>query len=210
MASKPSFGGSLSIQSLIDREIGCNPELKNGASAYVSIIAEFAASKDSALFLERLLDQAGSTYRAAGQSGAQLYTFSDRGVSFLFDMVRQRAVLIWATSRLVPANSRDNNYHAGYPSAGTNRDKGHAISHAQGGFEGGPNYFPQARRLNQSRSANGKLWRAIERHFSANPGESAFVRLIYASGNDGDVPDEVEYLLLPMTGQYRAVIFPNS
>jgi hypothetical protein len=43
----------------------------------------------------------------------------------------------------VPPNSRDQNYHRGFPGR-TGFDKGHAMSHAQGGREGGPNYFRPA------------------------------------------------------------------
>lgn len=198
------------IEAIIDREFGRNPELKSGMSAYADMLAEWEESGDGERFLERLLDHAGAGYRKAGNSRAELYTFSDGAANFLFDMVRERVVLVWGVSKTVAPNTRDNAYHAGYPTAGKNLDKGHAWSHAQGGREGGPNYFRQARRLNQARSSNGKLWRAIESHLAANAGLSAFIRLIYAKGNVGDRPDEVEYGILSGSGQFRSVIFPNS
>ncbi len=207
--SKPDWSG-VSIEAIIDREFGRNPELKDGFSAYASMLADWDASGDGVAFLESLLDYAGASYRKAGQKGAALYTFSDGAANFLFDMVRERVVFVWGVSQTVAPNSRDDNYHKGYPTAGKGLDKGHAWSHAQGGLEGGPNYFRQARRLNQARSANGKLWRAIEAYLAANAGLSAFIRLIYVAGNDGDRPDEVEYGIVSATGQFRAVIFPNS
>lgn len=200
----------ISIEALIDREFGLNPELKNGFSAYADMYAEFQGSGDGLRFLQRLLDYAGAQYRAAGQAQAQLSTFSDGSANFLFDHVRDRVVFVWGVSQTVAANTRDNAYHSGYPTAGDGLDKGHAWSHAQGGREGGPNYFRQARRLNQARSANGKLWRKIESHLAANAGLSAFIRLIYATRDDGDKPEEVEYGILSGSGQFRAVIFPNS
>lgn len=197
------------IEAIIDRELGRNPELKSGFSAYASMLAEFQSSGDDVRFAQRLIDHADAAYRRAGQPRAELYIVNDDGVNYLFDMVRERVVLVWGVSRAVAPGTRDNAYHAGYPTAGAGLDKGHAWSHAQGGKEGGINYFRQARRLNQARSANGKLWRAIESYLSANTC-SAFVRLIYAAGNDGDQPNEVEYGVLSGTGQFRAVIFPNS
>jgi hypothetical protein len=89
-------------------------------------------------------------------------------------------------------NSRDRNYHRGLPGR-AGFDKGHAMSHAQGGREGGPNYFPQAPRVNRRLSPLGALWRDIESYLAANPGLFCFVRLAYPRVTSTDVPDEVEY-----------------
>lgn len=201
---------SIPIEDIIDREFGRNPELRDGMSAYASMYAEWRTSGDGGQFLNRLLDYAAAKYREAGQPRAQLCTFSDGSANFLYDHNVDRVALVWGISVAVAPNTRDNAYHAGFPAAGPDTDKGHAWSHAQGGREGGPNYFRQARRLNQARSANGKLWRAIESHLAANAGLSAFIRLIYANGSDSDRPNEVEYGILSGNGQFRAVIFPNS
>lgn len=209
MPKQQDIWSGVPIEAIIDRELGCNVELKSGVSAYASMFAVWKQDKDGGRFLGALLDHAAAAYRSAGQPRAELYTFGDGAVDFLFDMVRERAVLVWGVSRSAAPNSRDQAYHAGYPAAGKDLDKGHAWSHAQGGREGGPNYFRQARRLNQARSRNGKLWRAIERHLAMHAGLSAFIRLLYAAGNDGDKPDEVEYGILSATGQFRVVIFPN-
>lgn len=198
------------IDSIIDREFGRNPEIKTGASAYADMLAQWSESGDGTRMLERVLDYAGAAYRAAGQPQAELVTFADRGVNFLFDVTLERAALIWGVSQHTAPGTRDNSYHAGYPSAGEDSDKGHGWSHTQGGFEGGPNYFKQARRLNRAISNNGKLWRAIETYLAANAGSSAFIRLIYARGNEDERPDEVEYGILAAGGQFRAVIFPNT
>jgi hypothetical protein len=76
-------------------------------------------------------------------------------------------------------NSRDTPYHQDYFRASDDYDKGHVLSHAQGGLEGGPNYFKQKRSVNQWRSGAGNLWRDIETYLAANAGVFAFVRLIY-------------------------------
>lgn len=209
MGKNKDIWSGVPIETIIDRELGRNPELKNGMSAYASMFAAWQSDGDGGRLLHALLDHASAAYRAAGQPDAELFTFGDGAADFLFDMVRERVVLVWGVSRSVAPNSRDNSYHAGYPAAGKDLDKGHAWSHAQGGREGGPNYFRQARRLNQARSHNGKLWRAIESYLAANAGLSAFIRLIYARGNGGDRPDDVEYGILSATGQFRVVVFPN-
>jgi hypothetical protein len=83
------------------------------------------------------------------------------------------------------------------------------MSHAQGGREGGPNYFPQAPRVNRRLSSLGALWRDIESYLAANPGLFCFVRLAYPRGTSTDVPAEVEYGIMA-EGQLRTAIFPNS
>jgi hypothetical protein len=198
------------IETIIDRELGTNPELRSGMAAYADMLAGFQQSGDAHALLHGILDHAAMEYIKAGVPDAQLVTFNDGAADMLFDGRHERTVLVWGTSVSTAPNSRDSAYHAGYPRAGDDLDKGHAWSHAQGGLEGGPNYFRQARRLNQARSDNGRLWRAIETHLATNPGLSAFVRLIYRPGNVSDRPDEVEYGIMPASGQFRAVIFPNS
>ena len=197
------------IEGVIDRELGRNPELRIGYAAYAAMLQDFQSTQDGKRLLAGILDHAAGQYRKSGVPSAKFVTFDDGGANILFDLARERTVLVWGVSRTVPARSRDNSYHRGYPRAGKDLDKGHAWSHAQGGREGGPNYFRQARRLNQARSDNGRLWRAIETHLAANAGLSAFVRLIYAADNQTDRPDEVEYAIMPSSGQFRAVIFPN-
>lgn len=197
------------IVSLIDREFGHNPELRSGAAAYAALLQDFRRSGKVGPLLDGVLDHAARQYRKSAGVRPKLLVFDDEAANFLFDEAAARTVLVWGVSRSVATNSRDRAYHAGYPRAGEGLDKGHAWSHAQGGREGGPNYFRQARRLNQARSNNGKLWRAIETYLASNAGLHAFIRLLYAKGNGSDRPDEVEYGILPASGQFRAVIFPN-
>ncbi len=213
MSPKPEVArgwSGRSIESIIDRELALNDEIRTGHAAYAEMLFRFRRSRNGVQLLRSILNLAASEYRARGAARAMLTTFDDGAANFLFDLDRDRVVLVWGVSAKVAPNSRDNAYHAGFPRAGDSDDKGHAWSHAQGGREGGPNYFRQARRLNQARSSNGKLWRAIEQHLATNAGLSAFIRLMYGRGNSGDRPDEVEYGILPASGQFRAVIFPNS
>ena len=160
MPGKPggsaAWSGGLSADQLIDRELGRNPELRSGVSAYSELLRTYQKSRDKQQLSLGILDQAAREYRKGGVPQAELVTFSDGAVDFLFDLTCERTVLVWGVSRTVAANSRDDAYHAGFPRAGKGLDKGHAWSHAQGGREGGPNYFRQARRLNQARSNNGK------------------------------------------------------
>ena len=210
MPTTPKIGWSgIPIDTLIDREFGRNPEIRNGISAYAGMLADWEQTGDGAALLDALLDLAAANYRKAGQQDAKFYVFSDGAANFLLDIVRERVVLVWGEGRPAAPNSRDNAYHSGFPAAGADHDKGHAWSHAQGGREGGPNYFRQARRLNQARSNNGKLWRAIETYMAANAGISAFVRLVYEKNYKDDRPSDVEYGILSETGQFRVVLFPN-
>ena len=208
--SSTSDAWSDDITATIDRELGRNPELRSGNAAYAAMLKEFQKTGDDEGLLNGILDNAARQYRKAGVPDAEFTIFNDGAANFLFDLTHERAVLVWGVSQAVAPNTRDNAYHAGYPRAGEALDKGHAWSHAQGGREGGPNYFRQARRLNQARSDNGRLWRAIESHLAANEGLSAFVRLIYGKANQTDRPEEVEYGIMAASGQFRAVIFPNS
>lgn len=199
----------IAIEEVIDRELGCNPELRTGLAAYAVLLQDFQATGNGKNLLNGVLDNAAQQYRKAGVPNAEFVTFNDGSADFLFDLLRERTVLVRGVSQTVLPGSRDDKYHRGYPRAGDNLDRGHAWAHAQGGRVGGPNYFRQARRLNQKKSDNGRLWRAIEEHLAANAGLSAFIRLIYAAGNQTDRPTEVEYGIIPANGQFRVVTFPN-
>ena len=208
--SKTRDWSSIAVEQVIDREFDRNPELRTGAAAYAGMLQHFQRTGDAKGLLDGILEHAARQYRKVVEGYPELVVFDDGAANFLFDLSADRTVLVWGVSRSVASNSRDDSYHAGYPRAGDGLDKGHAWSHAQGGREGGPNYFRQARRLNQARSDNGRLWRAIETHLAASARLSAFIRLIYAKGNTTDRPDHVEYGVMPASGQFRAVVFPNS
>ena len=155
--------------------------------------------------------------RYAGKS--QILSFDDRGLSFLYDVAFGsrgqnafgRLVLVHSFFSYQPPSTRDNSYHRSFPER-EGFQKGHAIGHAGGGFEGGPNYFPQVQELNQRRKQwpYGSLWRSIEEYLANNEGKFAFVRPIYREKNDTDEPSHVEFGLIDPSLQTRVTEFPNT
>lgn len=206
---------SNSVFDRIDRDLSSSTVVRTGMSAYATILRnhERLAKRDRAVadrqLAEAVVDLAARLHWRSSGPATELLMFSDGANDCLFDATNERTVLMYGRSKATPANSRDSAYHQGYPRAGDGYDKGHALSHAQGGLEGGPNYFKQKRGVNQRRSAVGHLWRDIETYLAANAGVFAFVRLIYRPGETGERPLEVEYGILNGAGQFRAVIFPN-
>jgi hypothetical protein len=199
----------------IDRELSSSTVVRSGMSAYARIADQYdkLMKRDKARamreLVEEVVDLAARLHRQSSGKGVELLMFSDGANECLFDATNERTVLMYGTTKTIAPNSRDNSYHGGYPRAGDGYDKGHALSHAQGGLEGGPNYFKQRRAINQRRSDAGHLWRDIETYLAANAGVFAFVRLIYRSGDKGEKPFEVEYGILNGPGQFRVVVFPN-
>lgn len=206
---------SNSVFDRIDRELASSTVVKSGMSAYATILRahECLANRNRTAadrqLEEAVVDLAARLHRRTSGRDTELLMFSDGANDCLFDATNERTVLMYGRSKTTAVNSRDNAYHHGYPRAGDGYDKGHALSHAQGGLEGGPNYFKQKRSVNQRRSAAGHLWRDIETYLAANAGVFAFVRLIYLPGETGEMPFEAEYGILNGAGQFRVVIFPN-
>ncbi|MFF5296023.1 hypothetical protein [Paractinoplanes globisporus] len=193
----------------IDRALAELTEIRSGAEPYLRRLREFHAGDPPTVeqLREVIVDVSADLYRAEVEPPTHLLEFSDGAFDVLFDAAHELTVLMHGLSRLTPANTRDNNYHRGFP-ARAGFDKGHAMAHAQGGREGGPNYFPQAPRVNRRLSPLGGLWRDIESYLAATPGLYCFVRLAYPVGVSTDVPAEVEYGVA-VDGQFRVVVFPN-
>jgi hypothetical protein len=206
---------SHSVIDRIDQELSSSTVLRSGMSAYAAILRSYErlAKRDRAAadrqLEEAIVDLAARLYRQSSSRNSELLMFSDGANDCLFDATNERTVPMYGRSKTTPPNSRDTPYHQGYPRAGDGYDKGHALSHAQGGLEGGPNYFKQKRSVNQRRSGAGNLWRDIETYLAANAGVFAFVRLIYRPGETSEMPFEAEYGILNGPGQFRVVIFPN-
>jgi hypothetical protein len=139
-----------------------------------------------------VVDVAAKLYRDQASPPVELLEFSDGAFDVLFDAAHELTILMHGLSQSTLPNSRDRNYHRGFPGR-AGFDKGHAMSHAQGGREGGPNYFLQAPRVNRRLSPLGAPWRDIESYLAANPGLFCFVRLAYPRETSTDVPAEVEY-----------------
>jgi hypothetical protein len=199
----------------IDQELSSSTVVRSGMSAYATILKRYErlAKRDRTpadrQLEEAIVDLAARLYRQSASRNTELLMFSDGANDCLFDATNERTVLMYGRSKTTPPNSRDTPYHQGYPRAGDGYDKGHALSHAQGGLEGCPNYFKQKRNVNQRRSGAGNLWRDIETYLAANAGVFAFVRLIYRPGETSEMPFETEYGILNGPGHFRVVIFPN-
>ena len=206
---------SNSVIDRIDQELSSSTVVRSGMSAYAAILRSYErlAKRDRAAadrqLEEAIVDLAARLYRQSSSQNTELLMFSDGANDCLFDATNERTVLMYGRSKTTLPNSRDTPYHQGYPRAGDGYDKGHALSHAQGGLEGGPSYFKQKRSVNQRRSGAGNLWRDIETYLAANAGVFAFVRLIYRPGETSEMPFEAEYGILNGPGQFRVVIFPN-
>jgi hypothetical protein len=199
----------------IDEALQTIEGLSTGYSEYSPLLKEFdkagGGAQARATLRERIIDLSARRYRRYVTRKVELLTFNDGAYDFLFDYTLERTVLIHGVTKSAAKNSRDESYHKGYPSRG-GYDKGHGMSHAQGGQDGGPNYFYQQPWVNRRLpkvSLIGGLWRDIKTYLAANAGTFAFVRLMYNRSNKGDVPNAVEYGLLNGDAQFRAVIFPN-
>jgi len=193
----------------IDRALAELPEIRSGAEPHRRRLREVDASEPppTGVLREVVVDTAADLYRAEVDPPTDLLQFSDGAFDVLFDAAHELTVLMHGLSQLTPPNTRDDSYHRGFP-ARAGFDKGHAIAHAHGGREGGPNYFPQAPRVNRRLSPLGRLWRDIESYLAANPGLYSFVRLVYPVRVSTDVPVEVEYGVAA-EGQFRVLVFPN-
>ena len=200
-----------SLIARIDRAFIDLPEIRPGAEAYLCRLAESGWCEGvppQGSLRHVVVDVAAELYRDQADSPVELLEFSDGAFDVLFDAAHERTILMHGLSRSAPRNSRDQNYRRGLPGR-TGFDKGDAMSHAQGGREGGPNYFLQAPRVNRRLSPLGALWRDIESYLAANPGLFCFVRLAYPCETPTDTPAEVEYGVMT-EGQLRTVIFPNA
>ena len=173
----------------IDRALHEVPGIRSGAGPYLTRLAELGAPAGPlAAGLIREVDVAAAGLcRAGAEPPVKLLEFFDGAFDVLFDAAHERTVLTHGLSRPAPPNSRDTRYHRGFPGR-AGFDKGHAMAPAQGGREGGPNYFPQAARVNCGLSPAGALWRDIKIYLAAHPGLFCFVRLIYPVRSPNDVP----------------------
>ena len=89
---------------------------------------------------------------------------------------------------------------------GSGRDQGHFLAHAiGGGLE--VNLFSQNRALNRGQSAQGKLYRQMERHCRLHPGTLCFARPIYDDGSA--VPRWLEFGLLRPDASLWVEVFDN-
>jgi hypothetical protein len=89
---------------------------------------------------------------------------------------------------------------------GRDFDKGHFIAHALGGSVN-INLFPQVRHINRGWSAEGKIYRQMERYCFENPGGMLFSRPLYADCSSR--PAEIEFGVLRTDGTLWVRLFTN-
>jgi hypothetical protein len=158
---------------------------------------------------------AADRYEAILDSACDLHEFEQAGVRYWFDLAspaglpqEDRTVAAWA---LTPTDirRRDSSYQRGFPMTpahGSPVDRRHLIPHMSGG-EFGPNIFRQDRALNQGRSQQGKLYRALERAAAGTPGALYFGHLLYA--DETAYPTQIEIAVLLPGEALRVEQFDN-
>ncbi|MEV7968004.1 hypothetical protein AB0O34_18745 [Sphaerisporangium sp. NPDC088356] len=196
-----------SVIDRIDQALAELGEIRSHTDLYRRRLYDAQCGAGEISLKDVVVDVAAELYSRDVRTGVELLEITDGAFDVLFDLAAERTVLMHGLSRRIPPNSRDVNYHRGFPSV-AGYDKGHAMSHAQGGLEGGPNYFAQAPWVNRRLSPVGKLWRDIEDYLARNEGVFSFVRLIYSPDDLSQIPLEAEYGLAA-EGQLRVVVFPN-
>jgi hypothetical protein len=162
-----------------------------------------------------LANAAADRYEAILDSACDLHEFEQAGARYWFDLAspaglpqEDRTVAAWA---LTPTDirRRDSSYQRGFPMTpahGSPVDRGHLIPHMSGG-EFGPNIFRQDRALNQGRSEQGKLYRALERAAAGTPGALYFGHLLYA--DETAYPTQIEIAVLLPGEALRVEQFDN-
>ena len=132
-----------------------------------------------------------AAYRGMPNGAVQIVELTDQGYRFLFDLGAERVVAAYGGSGYNPAR-RNSSRMAGFlgetagqtwrerffATHGDRYDRGHFMSHRQGGGLD-VNLFPQRADINQGSSALGREYRAMERHCAAIADTFCFSRPIY-------------------------------
>lgn len=110
--------------------------------------------------------------------------------------VQDRVVAAFGTSHVDSAHPRQSRrwIDPNHQLSVTERDHGHLIARCIGGANLGLNVFSQDRKLNRGRSAQGKIYRQMERYIHEQPGTFCFSRPIYA--DTSNVPKWMEFGVL--------------
>jgi len=202
--------------------------MRNVLIDYDHILSKLSTSdiEEIIKFLEEVLPSEWcEKYREMTPTVTNILQFNDNSFEFLFDFsselvnkdvvpcdqaVEDRVVAVFGRSQ-PSSKKRDASRMKGFlgPSSnvfGNNYDKGHFIGHALGGGLD-VNLFPQQRGINRGWSRRGKVFRAMERHCSENPGTFCFSRPIYCDRSWH--PSMIEYGLLTKEGKFWVEKFEN-
>lgn len=192
---------------------------------YNGILSELSSTETETIiqFLcDVLPDEWCEKYREMTPTETNILQFNDNGFEFLFDFsselvsqgvvtsdqaVEDRVVAVFGKS-IQTSIKRDASRIRGFlggPIKTESTDKGHFIGHALGGGLD-VNLFPQRKDINRGWSKRGKIFRAMERYCSKNPGTFCFSRPIYCDGSWR--PCMIEYGVLTNTGIW-VEIFEN-
>lgn len=162
-------------------------------------------------------------YNTMAGRQTNIVQFTEHGNEYLFDFAsgliwtRQRPqppadrlVAVYGFSR-PPSGPRDASRMQGFVRGGMAvggkpMDKGHAVSHAQGGGLD-VNLFPQRPEVNRGRSEAGREYRKMEKYCAQHPGTFFFVRFIY--GDQTWTPWALEYGVLRAPRDLWVQRFPN-
>jgi hypothetical protein len=192
-----------------------------GVTDYEALTAELrpTAATWDAFVREALVGPWMAAYREQTPWESEVLEIPLGRLTYLFDAAPStsgaargddRVVAVWGLSQS-SGGKRDKARQAGFvpvPASwsGAGLDRGHFVAHAAGGGMD-MNLFPQAAGLNRGTSAEGRKWKAMERHAVANTGTPLFVRSSYIGPTW--VPATIDYGLL-VDGHLWCGRFDNS
>lgn len=140
----------------------------------------------------------------------QLVNFSDGHYQCIFDLDYERVVCFYGLTKPnyeLRDRIRQAGFIRGFSKYYNGKDRGHFLSHRQGGGMD-INFFPQKKEVNRGWSPAGKVYRMIERFCSKNKDIFCFARPIYSADNRTWDPNSLEYGIVEYD-QYRVLLFPN-
>ena len=177
---------------------------------FVPVKAECRNENNKLLYVGKCSNAWLNAYKKMTQASNEILEFSDGHYQCIFDYNYERVVSFFGVSQ--PTTNpreikRQTGFIPGFTKHYPGKDRGHFLSHCQGGGMD-VNFFPQKKEINRGWSDAGKIYRKMERFCSINPGVFCFSRPLYDIENLTWVPQQIEYGIF-FQGQYRVVIFPN-
>ena len=153
-------------------------------TTYLSLLAGLPKTNWLVALGEELVELWGEDYEAANPLAELLETTVDH-VTYLFDADAERVVGMYGMPKAA-GHKRDASRMKGHPlQQGAGLHRGHLMAHSLGGGTD-INLVPQMGSLNVG------AFRELERLADGTTNSLYFVRPVYAPGNDGDQPDQLE------------------